>query len=144
MSDDEKIFESETVRERADGWRSMHDLAVVNSGRGVGLFDEIGAELIDVRISRHEAEVLSRYWFERKTWAEELWLVYDQVSTKEVYEANYASCRLDELVSHVSEPFRAELMAEAKRRDAAAREDHDAYIALCERDARVNDPEDLG
>ena len=106
MTDDEENIESETVREEGDPWRPMHDLAAVNAGRGIERFDETGAELIDVQINRHEVEVLSRYWFERRTWAEELQVVYDQISSKEVYEANYASSRLAELVSHVSEPFR--------------------------------------
>ena len=64
MSDDEKIFEGRTVWEGAKGGRSMHDLAVAYSGRGVVWLDKTETELVDVHISRHEAEVLSRYWLE--------------------------------------------------------------------------------
>jgi hypothetical protein len=143
MSDDETMNESECVREEADPWRPMHDLAGVNGGRGIELFDETGAELIDVQISRHEAEVLSRYWFERMTWAEEEWRVYDQVSTKGVYEAGYASRRLDDLEPYVCGPFRAELKVEAERRDEEVRKAHDAYIDFLNRGAPTNDPGDL-
>jgi hypothetical protein len=121
----------------------MHDLAGVNAGRGIEQFDKTGAQLIDVRISRHEAEVLSRYWFERNSFVVDFRLAYGQTSLKEGMEADATSCRLTELEPHVTESFRAELRAEAERRDEEVRKAHDAYIAFLTRDAPTNDPGDL-
>jgi hypothetical protein len=139
----EEIIESETGREEADPWRPMYYLAVANTGRGIEPFDEYGAELIDVQISRHEAEILCRYWFERKSWTEEEWRIYGQFNKQGMYEAFFASGRMGEFEPHVSGPFRAELKAEAERRDEEVRKARLAYIARCASDARGNDPEDL-
>jgi hypothetical protein len=137
----EANIESSPERGEKDVWRPLLELAALHGGQGVAPFDEPGAEVVDVHMNRHEAEVLARYWFERKSGVEEGWEAYGQIRLKDTIEAACSGDRMAELLPHVSGPFLEELKAEAGRRDAERKATHRAYDLYCERDDRHDDPE---
>lgn len=83
------------------------------------------APLAKIRISRNEAEVLFRYWFERLRKEEEFCYVYQ--CKKNWEESDRSSIRLDELQPHVSKEFLDEIATEVRTRNEQANRDRDSY-----------------
>lgn len=97
-------------------------------GGGIAGVNDPGAERVDVRITRYEAEVLFRHWFERKREVDEFCIIYQQSGSSDWRESAYSSYRLDAFEPHVSPPFLAEIRKEVERRDAATRAARDEYL----------------
>lgn len=109
-------------------------------GGGLKGVNDAGSDLVDVRITRYEAEVLLRHWFERQRDADEFCFIYETTGSEEWRVSLYASYRLDVLAPHVSAALLDELREEARRRDATLDADREAYRRFLEADSKANRP----
>ena len=75
------------------------------------------ATLVDVQITRWEAEILFRYWFRRSLVFNDLCTIGGQPGSPEAREILYSRYRLDALEAHVSGEFLDEIKEEAEERD---------------------------
>ncbi len=96
-------------------------------GGGLKGVNDAGSDLVDVRITRYEAEVLLRHWFERKRDTKEFCFFYETSGSEDWRVLLYASYRLHVLAPHVSAALLDELREEARRRHATLDADREAY-----------------
>jgi hypothetical protein len=96
-------------------------------GEIVGVNDE-GTEMIDVRITRYEAEVLYRHWFERYRDVEEFCFIYEVSGSREWREQSYCQYRLGILEDYQSSAFLDGISKEVERRNAEAAIAHEDFL----------------